>query len=405
MELPAVDPDKFVMREVSGLGSDRCQIVLMYDQHRFVLDVAKQDDKEDGDVLSDYFYRSETAESDGDEDLLDRCVEDLVDLVISECKYTLYSFVDSVKKPNGEHPSLEDHLYPKTSYLQLKILDGQLKAVEMNDPSEFAGQYLPTPLSAEFTPQAMTSLTPSVDIAFIQNLYANKVLKVSEDGKVRVFKSANEANEYQLEREILVLQQISEKWKLDQPIQPRVPRFLGLVTSRGRIMGMLEEFIDGTELAQIGADKASPAQCQKWKLQIEQSVSQLHENGIVWGDVKMANIMIDKADDAWLIDFGGSWTDGWIDKDLKETIEGDLQGLSKVVAILNGDLTDPTYHRKATTVEEDAKVQQNEAINEFSCSTIEGDTIIQQSAVIHKSAYLVGGNGAEVEQNVEQISE
>jgi hypothetical protein len=35
-------------------------------------------------------------------------------------------------------------------------------------------------------------------------------------------------------------------------------------------------------------------------------------------------------DDAWLIDFGGSWTDGWVGQDLSETKEGYLQAVRKI---------------------------------------------------------------------------
>ena len=45
-------------------------------------------------------------------------------------------------------------------------------------------------------------------------------------------------------------------------------------------------------------------------MQIESAVRLLHENGFVWGDIKPENVLIDRSRHAWLIDFGGSWTDG-----------------------------------------------------------------------------------------------
>lgn len=346
MEPPEAEADKFLRGETSSgpnrLGQEEHKIVLLYDHYRFVLVVTEPEDRESGDVLSEFFDRMDKAKDDPDDLMEDRCLEDIVELAISECKDTMYAFATSLQKPNDKTPSLEDHLYPATFYLRLLTLDGKLQAVEINDKSEFASQYQPTPLPADFAPQPVPFLTPSDEIEFIKDLYMNKVLKVSKEGEVCVFKSAYPSNEAQLQREINVLQQISEKWKPDCPNRPLVPRFLGLVTSRGQIMGMLEEFIDGKDLQEFEIEKASSTQRQKWKHQIEQSIGQLHENGIVWGDVKTANIMIDTADNAWLIDFGGSWTDGWIERDLAETIEGDLQGFSRVVEFLNSELPGTT---------------------------------------------------------------
>ena len=58
---------------------------------------------------------------------------------------------------------------------------------------------------------------------------------------------------------------------------------------------------------------------------------------MVWGDAKSSSIIIDKQDKAWLIDFGGGFTDGWVDEELVETTEGDEQALAKIVELLGRD--------------------------------------------------------------------
>lgn len=60
----------------------------------------------------------------------------------------------------------------------------------------------------------------------------------------------------------------------------------------------------------------------------------LHKANIIWGDVKAANVLIDVNENAWLIDFGGGYTRGWVEKNHMETIEGDLEGLSKIKDLL-----------------------------------------------------------------------
>lgn len=68
----------------------------------------------------------------------------------------------------------------------------------------------------------------------------------------------------------------------------------------------------------------------RWARQIRQSVEGLHDAGIVWGDAKPENVLIDVQGNAWLIDFDGSYTRGWVDEENQETVEGDLQGLQRM---------------------------------------------------------------------------
>jgi serine/threonine protein kinase len=65
-------------------------------------------------------------------------------------------------------------------------------------------------------------------------------------------------------------------------------------------------------------------------IQIQNYVKCLHEAGVVWGDAKPENVLVDMNGDAWLIDFGGSYTLGWVDEDKQETMEGDLQGVQRI---------------------------------------------------------------------------
>jgi tRNA A-37 threonylcarbamoyl transferase component Bud32 len=66
-------------------------------------------------------------------------------------------------------------------------------------------------------------------------------------------------------------------------------------------------------------------------------LTQLHEAGIVWGDAKPDNALIDKNDDAWIIDFGGGYTQGFVEREKARTIEGGLQGLEKTVEYVFSD--------------------------------------------------------------------
>jgi hypothetical protein len=45
---------------------------------------------------------------------------------------------------------------------------------------------------------------------------------------------------------------------------------------------------------------------------------------LIWEDEKPNNVLIDVHDDAYLVDSGGGYTKGWVDKELMNTQEGDL---------------------------------------------------------------------------------
>jgi hypothetical protein len=115
----------------------------------------------------------------------------------------------------------------------------------------------------------------------------------------------------------------------------RVSRLLGVVKDEKttRIIGLLLSYIDCDHKTLLCAGRGPEHALlrQKWTQQITQSLQELHAHGIVWGDVKPDNVLIDKHDDAYLIDFGGGYTNGWVDNELSNTLEGDLQGLERIV--------------------------------------------------------------------------
>ncbi|KAB8210936.1 hypothetical protein BDV34DRAFT_185869 [Aspergillus parasiticus] len=53
----------------------------------------------------------------------------------------------------------------------------------------------------------------------------------------------------------------------------------------------------------------------RWAAQIKETVLNLHKYNIFWGDVKPENILIDDVKNAWVVDFGLGFTEGWVDKD------------------------------------------------------------------------------------------
>lgn len=109
----------------------------------------------------------------------------------------------------------------------------------------------------------------------------------------------------------------------------------------GFILGILLSHIDCLPGLALGfmvhaADPDDPPQGLRrvWMRQIDDAVAALHAAGIVWGDVKPHNVLVDTENNAWVTDFGCGYTEGWVDKELAETVEGDRMGLAKIRKLL-----------------------------------------------------------------------
>ncbi|OPB43268.1 hypothetical protein A0O28_0104590 [Trichoderma guizhouense] len=82
------------------------------------------------------------------------------------------------------------------------------------------------------------------------------------------------------------------------------------------ILGLLLTYVDcgdrplSARVHPEEPDDPTPATREQWMGQLETALSALHENRIVWGDIKAANVLIDENEDAWLVDFGGGYTEG-----------------------------------------------------------------------------------------------
>ncbi|KAI1184260.1 hypothetical protein F5B17DRAFT_447347 [Nemania serpens] len=135
--------------------------------------------------------------------------------------------------------------------------------------------------------------------------------------------------------ELMTIGQIA-KAHLPPPAEARVCHLHGVVLAEKGMAGMLFSWIDKKAVLGRALAEESPVELRlRWASQIRATVEWLHECGIIWGDVKAANVLIDREDNAWVIDFGGSYTVGWVDKEKAGTLEGDMQGFEKIMEMLN----------------------------------------------------------------------
>lgn len=133
-------------------------------------------------------------------------------------------------------------------------------------------------------------------------------------------------------REIDLLHKIHSKGLSSQINVPRIHALVQHKDSHVGTMGFLLTTInDPTPLTKLFDSEVSESKRKKWAKESQRIVDLLHEHDIVWGDAKGDNFLVDKDDELWVIDFGGSYTEGWVDAELNETVEGDEMGVERVV--------------------------------------------------------------------------
>lgn len=212
---------------------------------------------------------------------------------------------------------------------QLKTVDGELRVCEYegNGYSMLLWELMPNPV-----PQSGVPIRLQSDLFLLEQFWGFPgMFKVVDKttGTVCSMKQVYRIGSVALAREASVLTTI--------PRHPHIVTLHGLVGNPdGMVDGILLTYIPGESLDQV--TEATDQQRTMWIGHIRSTLDFLHGQAppVVWGDVKAANVIIRKGDDrAILIDFGGNYTPGWVDRDLANTREGDEQGFSRLVTYIH----------------------------------------------------------------------
>ncbi|KAF2275271.1 uncharacterized protein EI97DRAFT_434488 [Westerdykella ornata] len=236
--------------------------------------------------------------------------------------------------PEDFQPTLQDRLCPNSANYTLHVVDGEVVPMLDLHPNRAGGRRLYGVYIDDYLSTAFPSLHPrSVPICKCPRgtLSPHKVII---DGTVYWFKHYLSGDDDIAGKEISNYKTIAQAG-LESDL--RMSRLHGLVRDdeTGRVFGLLLDYIDGKSMAMESLLRnASMDARRKWAVQIGYTVWRLHESGIVWGDAKADNVLIDHDDNAWVIDFGGARTEGWVEEDLTETVQGDLQGLGRIIEFL-----------------------------------------------------------------------
>lgn len=236
-------------------------------------------------------------------------------------------------------PRLHGDISPRVTIVDTQTCDSSTAALPPADPLEATATRQPCadPSSLPFPPSPHLDWRERPVSSRSKRMCAvPQHVRDVETGREYFFKAANDERGFR--REVQVLARIGALAD-EQGVALRTSRMAGLVHWDGGredvVMGMLLERIDGPTLLDA-ARRASAADKSRWMDQIDETVGELHRHGLVWGDVKPDNVMIAPSGDAVVIDFGGGGTLQYVDLQLHETREGDVQGTGKMRSRLLG---------------------------------------------------------------------
>ncbi|KAF2758965.1 hypothetical protein EJ05DRAFT_475205 [Pseudovirgaria hyperparasitica] len=265
--------------------------------------------------------------------------EDFYDWLLEPCKKLLG---DLCFPSHLTRPTYADYLALETLHFELHSSDGHVVPVRSarDDIMMPPGIRLHCDLFSVWPVLGPEDLQIRLDSAGT-DLRADSVEEslLHEPSKVYVmdhpyfFKAATQDNRSQCERELQVFKEIEQAGLKSLNIT-----HLSAVVcdSDGVFYGFLLPYINtyGNTLTWAMVTRATASERARWAEQVTHIVERLHAAGIVWGDVKADNVLVDTERNAWVVDFGGGHTIGWGESSTAGTIEGDRIGLQKILEFI-----------------------------------------------------------------------
>ncbi|GIZ40198.1 hypothetical protein CKM354_000355000 [Cercospora kikuchii] len=252
------------------------------------------------------------------------------------------------QKAAKKQRTVQEWFHCPTHYYHLTISSGKLSAVEDSASESLTkrtDQLIPTINLPKYIQKLNVPSFAASEITVIDEAEGPAETPihptlVERDGKRYFLKAVNNAEPGPTKREIQIMKKLEAEGLHNEL---RVPLLRGLVhfdddNSKSKMMGFLMDCIEeATPLTKMLSTEVPEEKRNAWAQESARMVDLLHQHDIIWGDSKGDNFMVDKHDDLWIIDFGGSYTEGWVDPELKDSEEGDDQGVRRLV---NG-LKDP----------------------------------------------------------------
>ncbi|QYT00356.1 Protein kinase domain-containing protein [Trichoderma simmonsii] len=266
--------------------------------------------------------------------------------------YTVDDFYDWVAEPmlpifrelpprDNIGSTLDEFLFPETEVYEV-LADGDKMVAIQQEESEDISQVFGVsfPEDTDFTPwptfKPSEIKTSNEQIGPVPSHVPRKVFL--KDGTAAYLKLTDPGDKSILLHEISTYRKIHNA-RLDKTL--RISHLIGLVQSiddkEVMIYGLLLTYIDCENMTlRCAVQKETPEHLRtRWASQVSDTLAQLHDARIVWGDAKPNNVLVNYHDDAWIIDFGGGYTEGWVERGLAGTKEGDLQALGRITEFIH----------------------------------------------------------------------
>lgn len=289
-----------------------------------------------------------SAEEDRFIDLLSRAVstrdddehEEMIDDVLAAILEAGRVLFDEIRLSCRSSPAARDlHsvLFPEQRWFRLLTLSGELSLVPI-EPEE---AYTCSDSGSESDSETDFSIDDDLPRYPPREILVEEHFRRGEDTVCRVHAGDDELlckaspgglRRADLKRELDCLRKVRAA-----DLHPRVPRLHGYIVhpSRNRPLGFLRDWVRGCSLSDMDFPSIPESRRQRWGSQICETVDQLHEIGVAWGDSTGGDVIIDTEDDAWLIDLGGDRRDGWVDEELTDSVAGDEQGVRRMMEFLD----------------------------------------------------------------------
>ena len=302
------------------------KLVVMCNDSCFVIRVSADNFCESPKVKERYLFFLQVAE---EFELDGVTVEDFWDWIVEP----LLPIFRKLPTPDHTAPrTLNDFFNPETFVYTFQIVSDE-RVAQLEKDAEHRSSF------GVFVPDALCASWTSFDPAEVRICDENLVgppshtprRVVLSDGTFAFLKLVRRGDKRSLENELDTYGKINRA-QLDHDL--RISRLYGIVRNKhGVILGLLLTFVDCGRVTLSCAAKpgAKVTLREKWATQIQDAVGQLHDAGIIWGDAKPDNVLVDINEDVWIVDFGGGYTEGWVPKTLVGTMEGDNIALERIL--------------------------------------------------------------------------
>ncbi|KGQ04905.1 hypothetical protein BBAD15_g9841 [Beauveria bassiana D1-5] len=278
-----------------------------------------------------------------DEDY-DDVINEALDVLLLVGRSSFSQAAPPMRQPHSTAQDLQSMLYPESLNFRLQTINGKAQIFQIRaDEGVALPDTPPEPrLDTIFQPDHQLSCYSSEDI-LVQYIFVSGsgiVVRVHVDGRDLLCKASRAGLwDSGLEQELVALQSIQGAIARTG-VTIRAPCLYAYVihAHSKAIIGLLRQWVPsssrGKTLRDINMAAVPLNNRLKWADQVRQTVANLHSIGVIWGDGKPSNIIVNENDDIELIDFAGGWSPGWVDKPLAETVEGDDQAVGRIVRFL-----------------------------------------------------------------------